>query len=287
MDNKIQIILDGLGFVIHTPIKGLGEFNRCGTREKPKSKNGSFIIYSNCIWYQDFAADIEGTIKLNNEYITPKRDYERRKIRDAYLAQIKQERLIEIREEVGNFKPLTIIHPYFVRKQVSHTFGLLQDEYNNIVIPMVNTRKEIMGYQTITKSTTENNKWIAQGSIKQGSFHNLSSYVSTKHVFLCEGYATAASIYSSLIGLLDDYSVICCFDAGNVDKVYYNLFQQQEIGIRARFIAIKDDDQAGREKVKSPGFVIGIENVNGTDANDYHIKYGLDALGLEIWSRLL
>jgi hypothetical protein len=265
-----------LGFVIKK-IKDTQSIQRCATVQKPKKINGWFSIDKNVVNYGDWAGDIQnGYFFTNDKKIMTRYDHK--------LIKLMRERahlqdLIERKAIVQNkFNNIPIFnnkkHAYLLKKHAyfRDDFKIIKDM---LIIPVYNEHGTLHGYQCIAE---DGNKKFGTGTIAKGGMYQLYPAKQSDFVILCEGYATASSIHLALNEYFDAraYSVICCFSAGNIDAV-------RDVINHKRVFAIKDNDEAGL-KVKTNGFTVSDEI--GEDANDVHVKYGLDILTERIVSKM-
>lgn len=162
-------------------------------------------------------------------------------------------------------------HPYLTRKQCK-PHGIKQDG-QNIVIPMASNGR-IVGIQTIAP---DGEKRFKKHSSK--GFFILGDTEGAERLLICEGYATAASIYEAT-----GCPVAVAFDAGNLYPVtteLKSLFPNLTLAICA------DDDKHGETNtgLRAAQFIkdrIGIRTIapitNGTDFNDMAAEKGLPAV---------
>lgn len=98
-------------------------------------------------------------------------------------------------------------HPYLLAKGVKAHGISVKD--GKLVIPAINERGEVTTIQTIDGA---GNKKFLKGGKKSGSFFWLDGSRDT--VYICEGYATGATIHE-----VTGCAVAVAFDAGNLPKV--------------------------------------------------------------------
>ena len=104
-------------------------------------------------------------------------------------------------------KPASTTHPYLMRKQVG-AWGIRQLG-ELLLIPLCDLDGTLHSVQTITP---DGSKRFLTGTPKRGMFHLIGdSLTHPEGVYLCEGYATGASLYQAY-GL----PVLVGFDAGNL-----------------------------------------------------------------------
>jgi len=161
-------------------------------------------------------------------------------------------------------------HPYLSKKKVK-SHGLKIDKYGNLVVP-VYRNNQLLTLQLI-KPTGEKN--LLGGCEKQGGCFQVGTGTGDI-VYFCEGYATAASIFEAVGGL-----VFMAIDAGNLKPVAENLRRTYP---NKSFVFCADNDKHGKgyqkaaEAAQAVDGVICIPEQVGYDFNDLAIEYGLDAV---------
>lgn len=133
-------------------------------------------------------------------------------------------------------------HPYLLRKCVG-AYGIKQSG-NLLLIPLMDAGGYLRNLQTIAPDGT---KRFLKGGIKKGMFAPLGTLRGANHAYLCEGYATGASIFEAY-----EQPTICALDAGNLLPVAQN--------IRAKYptlpiTLVADNDRATAQKT---GVNVGI-----------------------------
>lgn len=111
-----------------------------------------------------------------------------------------------------SFVPADGSNGYLAKKKVQ-SFGLRCDKEGNLIIPMRDTAGKIWNFVKVS----DDGKRYLGGARKNGCFHLLGSKRvadQSPHIYLAEGYATAATIAQCL-----DHPVYCSFDATNMSKV--------------------------------------------------------------------
>lgn len=103
-------------------------------------------------------------------------------------------------------KPANASHPYLIRKQVG-AYNIRQSG-DLLLIPLMDIGGYLRNLQTIAPDGT---KRFLRGGIKRGMFAPLGTLRGANRAYLCEGYATGASIYEAY-----HEPVICALDAGNL-----------------------------------------------------------------------
>lgn len=162
-------------------------------------------------------------------------------------------------------------HPYLTDKGIKpHN---LKTERDNLLVPIFNADGELVNLQTITPN---GDKYFAKGGRVEGCFFLLGDV--DKHLIICEGYSTGASIYEAT-----KLGVVIAFNAGNLLPVAKEMTALYPY---ASIIVAGDDDQfndvnTGRikacETVKHVGgFVVfpSFDELDAdkrlTDFNDLH-----------------
>ena len=103
-------------------------------------------------------------------------------------------------------KPANAAHPYLIRKQVG-AYNIRQSG-DLLLVPLIDVAGYLRNLQTIAPDGT---KRFLKGGIKRGMFAPLGTLRGANRAYLCEGYATGASIFEAY-----HEPVICALDAGNL-----------------------------------------------------------------------
>lgn len=169
------------------------------------------------------------------------------------------------------------VTPYMERKKVPNLYGccIYRDW---LQVPMRDIDGMIWSMQTIFP---DGNKNYMKGGRKKGTFHVIGDELN-EMFYLCEGFATGASIHQAT-----GKPVIITFDAGNLVEVATIIGERYP---NAEVIVCGDDDRmkdpnVGRLKAERAAMLVNgavafpkFEDDEGTDFNDIHCRYGLDAL---------
>lgn len=219
---------------------------------------------------------------------------ERKRIR-AELKAAKQERETNAdaaaertRTVVETLPPAPSDHPYLVRKGVK-SHGALISPKGFLVITMLNSAHAIRGAQGISNEPRQDWRGLSKsteiGVAARGLFHPFwaidptTGMEDTSTVVLCEGWATAATIFEAT-GL----TTIACFSGGNLEPVAVEL---RRLWSGTRFIIAADNDHQ-KPDGKNPGLDYGQKAADsigavlcwpkfeatdpGTDFNDLSIR---------------
>lgn len=145
-------------------------------------------------------------------------------------------------------------HPYLIKKQISCPADVTYDHRRNaLLIPMYDAHGKIWSVQAIFSDGT---KRFMPGARKKGCLYPFGDIASAGKLIVCEGFATAASIFEA-VGI----PTIAAFDAGNIYHVVHDLifkYPNKEIIIAA------DNDWESQRNT-------GYESAKKV-ANDYHLR---------------
>lgn len=188
-------------------------------------------------------------------------------------------------------------HPYLALKGLAGSFGARAGSDGLLYVPQRDAFGKFWSYQTIAP---DGEKRFAAGGRITGTFHQVSPHgeralKDASAVYVCEGFATAASV-SMALG--DSAVVVCGFNAGNLVSVVQGL---REVNKNCRIIICADNDHATfvNGRPKNVGILKAEEaakKVNGlfvapvfkemavhnTDFNDLHLREGLDIVRAQI-----
>lgn len=169
-----------------------------------------------------------------------------------------------------------IIHPYLAKKQITCPRDItFNHEQNTIVIPVFDIDGKIWSYQTIF---SDGQKRFLKGARKKGCMYRFGNIASADKIFVCEGFATGASLYDAT-----GITTIVAFDAGNIDFVVGEIIRKYP---QKRIIIAADNDigktqNTGAETAK---YVVNKYHISAilpdnltvgmSDWNDIACKYG-------------
>lgn len=224
--------------------------------DKPRNKTGWYVLHrlSSGHLVASFGDWKQGISHKWTSYKT--NDLSQKDIEAIKQARLKQAAILraetERNHETARLKAVDMwtkaplastAHPYLIRKQVG-AYGIKQLN-DLLLIPLIDTAGFLRNLQTITPNS---DKRFLKGGIKRGMFAPLGTLRGANHAYLCEGYATGASIYEAY-----QQPTICALDAGNLLPVAQ--------AIRAKYptlhiILIADNDRATAIKT---GINVGID----------------------------
>ena len=190
--------------------------------------------------------------------------------------------------EAARDAALIDVHPYLERKGFPEKRGLIcqgivmweRDESGQfrsvlrhqgaLLILMRHYRTNAV--QSAQLIAADGSKTFLPGGRAGFAVHRIGRASASERVFV-EGYATALSVRAAFRRLYRDVEVWCCFSSGNMPKVTG--------GRRARCYVVADHDAHGdgERHALATGLPYWYPDEPGQDANDYHLAYGIDALG--------
>ncbi len=169
-----------------------------------------------------------------------------------------------------------LFHPYLTKKGLKGSFGA-RVLGECLFVPCFDTERKLWGFQTIEEGV----KRFYPGQKVQGTFHTIGALENGGKAYICEGFATGASIH-----LASGLPVVCAFSAGNIKPVSLELAKKYP---KTEFIICGDDDVYGKEnrgrkdateassKLGSTPIFPNFKSINTkpTDFNDLHLLDGL------------
>ncbi len=265
-----------------------GNVRRFDTKKRG-DKNGWYVVYDNGGFYVAEYGDWVSGTKINwkstGESITKEEKHQIQNTQAKYKEEQKQRQLQAKKEAQGLYNSAsdnTLFNGYLKSKGFDNLGDFehpaKQDDKGNLIIPLSNIDDEITSLQTIYP---DGKKQLLKGSVKKGSFCILGSFGSVnKEVYICEGYATALSVYLAFDKVR---TVIFAIDNGNLEPIILalkNRYPNKQI-INCADNDHSKDKNAGvitakslRKKYNIP-FVYP-EGIKGTDFDDLRQEKGLE-----------
>ncbi|HDX6309637.1 TPA: DUF1738 domain-containing protein, partial [Campylobacter fetus subsp. venerealis] len=255
--DEFKSALNNAGFSIdEDPIMD-GKLHRVSVYgDKGNEKSGAYIGYLNghpAGFIQNFKTGIKENWKSSVSNITKNQEIEFKNMietnkaikesREAELALAHEKTAQKLQKEYESAKWANKEHPYLKNKGFDKNFYLKQDAHGNLLIPLRDIDGKYWATQRIfsngdkmigvTRTKEEKEQGIEYPAKKQGNFFLLGAknLNNVKEVYICEGFATAASVYEatkkpSIMGV----------DAGNLEIVITNIqkkYPKMEIIIAA------------------------------------------------------
>lgn len=255
---------------------GSERIRRCGTTDKPRSKNGAFYWDGQRGWVCNWATG--ATVQwFNDPTATPWTEAEkaawkakRQAVRESQEASYRQaaQRAAEM---IAACKPGP--HNYLHRKGFPDAQGLVASD-GALLIPMRHLHtNDLQGAQLIRwdEAARVFDKKMVTGMKAKGAVFRMGD----KHAAeacLCEGYATGLSIAAAARSAGIRCAVLITFSASNLEHV------AQMVQGRAYVFADHDKSGTGQKAAQATGLPFVMSAVEGEDANDLHTRSGLMAV---------
>ncbi|MCE5294582.1 MAG: hypothetical protein LLF94_08225 [Chlamydiales bacterium] len=248
------------------------KIQRCPTKTHPSRKDGFFFWNGLYGFIGDWA--LGGEII----YFNDKKEWNpeaKEKIKKQWIAAQKerQKKQIEAANKAKDIIRRSTIttHPYLHYKGCTEQTGYVLGD--NLYVPMQSVNGAIMGAQAIY---LENNTWVKKmipGMKAKGAMFILGN---SQESILCEGYATALTIFKALKRLYLNTQVVCCFSARNILTV------SEIIVGRKMIFADNDKSGTGQRVAKESNLPWIMADQEGWDANDIMVKKGLSYVQTKI-----
>lgn len=190
-----------------------GKWRRCKTTDKPKHRNGAYVLYADGRgywrnWATDFElnkwepAGIELSAKADPEIARRRQEAER-------AARVNAVR--GARARWNESEPMRNLHPYLERKGLNAAGCAGLRVWRDLLVVPVYFGNSITSIQTIDAGGQK--RFWHGAPVKAGAYimHRQRAAVTA----VCEGLATGLAVYQSL----RHASVIVAFDAGNLTPV--------------------------------------------------------------------
>ena len=249
---------------------------RCGTTDKPKSKNGAYYWDGSRGWVFNWAA--EARVQwFNDASAKPWSEEEKaawkakRQAAAAAQDQQYQQAALRAAEMLRAAKPME--HNYLHRKGFAAAQGLVSDD-GALLIPMRNLQtNNLQGVQVIRWDEGERTftKKMNPGMRAKGAVFRMGDKTAPE-TFLVEGYATGLSVHAALRSVGLRASVLVCFSANNLE------FIAPQINGRAFVCADNDKSGTGEKYAQATGLPYCMSPEVGEDMNDLHARAGLMAV---------
>lgn len=257
--------------------------------KKKGDKSGWYIVHDNggffVAEYGDWISKAKINWKSTGESLTKREKEQIAQTKDKYKKQLladQQQAKVKATEIYNQAQESTIFNEYLKNKgfdkypKLEHPAK--QGENGELIIPLYNKNNDIVSLQTIYPN---GDKHLFKGGVKKGSFCLLGNVNSiTKEIYICEGYATALSIYLAFEFVRP---VIFAIDNGNLEAVinhFKNNYPNKQI------INCADNDHtkeqnAGIEKAKYLKQKYNIpfvypDFIKGSDFDDLRQEKGLN-----------
>lgn len=233
--------------------------------------------------FGDFVTDQSSHV-FEQEYRGKKLAQYREKMQKALRdVEVKSSKMHEMASTKASFILTSAQHTsqnrYLERKKVR--LHDLKSYKNYLIVPACDNNGKIWTLQFIDM---DGNKRFLSGGKKKGCYYTIGSLDDVEKIFICEGYATGATIYECT-----EVPVIVAFDAGNLSSVAQAIREKYQ---NIKIVICADNDQygsinTGLEKAKEAAASVGGSIVvpkfkdtstHPTDFNDLFVLEGKDSV---------
>lgn len=264
------------------------KIHRCGTFDKPRSKNAWYVFYGDDPASGAFGDWRTGqTIKWtsrNGNLSAADRILFKKRLEEAQRArreeEIKRQDTAKKRANkiFGLSAPASADHPYLIKKN-SKPFGEIRAMKNLLVLAVMDETGAVTSLQFISPDGSK--RFLRDGRVHGGYFPIKGT---DGPLYICEGYATGATIHEATGG-----TVLCALNAGNLEPVAR--MARRKYPSREIVIAADNDQQTpgnpgltkGREAAQSIGTAMVFpDGTHGTDFNDLMAACGIDSVKVQL-----
>ena len=245
---------------------------RCGTVDKPNSKNGAYWWDGRRGWVQDWSGDAR-TVWFQDPNARPWTDQEKRdwmlKRQTANAQKDNAYELAALRADMVLRSAKMDTHAYLTIKGFPEDKGLVLE--HKLLIPMRNVvTNKLQGYQEIwwDAPNMRYEKKMLHGMRARNAVLYMGDRAAPE-AWLVEGYATGLSLHAALRSVGLKASVVVCFSASNMVAV------ADQIKGRKFIYADNDKSETGAKSAQQTGLPWTMSDTVGYDANDDHKKTGL------------
>lgn len=279
---NVEDKLRDIGFIIKRNLKfGL---NRVGTFEHPNSTNGWIYLKDVFVNYGAFDESIESGYLFTDDKPSIHTVFKFKKEACAEQERVeilqRNDAVQKVKTRFLHLESQSTEHTYLKNKEAIFDAKLKIDNDYLLNIPMYNIKKDIVGIQTVN---IEGKKHFEFGSLLKAAFFPLvepGKFLGDSNLILItEGYSTGSSVFQAMQTKLAACAVIVAFSVGNMDNVF-NVLSAEFPNIP--ILIVKDNDSPGYLPINM-GFTVG---AFGEDANDLHIRAGLDELAIQLMNKL-
>jgi putative DNA primase/helicase len=266
LEAPTEVILDGKIHRFKSGSKGRGGhgdksgwYVAFGDNGIPAGKFGDWRFGVEYTWVANIGRDLSPHEKMQ----FTRRMEEARQAREA-SEKLMRDNVSEVVERIwADSAEATSDHPYLVKKQIKPNGARVTGD-GRLIVPLFNDDGEMTTVQYIT---ADGSKLYHTGGKTGGSFWRIGSNEES-HIYIAEGYATAATIYETT-------GVACyvAYSASNIPSVAGQLRERH--GGSKRIIVVADNDSSGVGKSYADqasakfGAQVVLPPLDGMDANDY------------------
>ena len=263
-----------------------GRIHRFSTTGRRGDLDGWYVYYENpgnrdvCVANSWRYANNKLIWVSGQEAITPELHAYIKQRKNESERQDKEEKArvaIEAAKEYSALPPADDSHPYLIAKGVHAYDGVsVTDHGATLIIPVYTPEGGIVSYQRIFRDTADVSRFrkiFKKGGRTSGCFFVIGNPSSGDEAWLCEGYATGASVYEAT-----GRPVVVAFFGSNMKAV------AEALKGRLKLTVVADNDDKGKGTnpgkayAEATGLPYKMIPEAGKDANDYAAAHGLAAL---------
>lgn len=210
--------------------------------DKPGSLNGWYILYLDGIASGAFGSwKTGGSNTWSSREPADHREAEQVRQRIEQARRLRESERLQRQQKAAqraaylwrNARPADPAHPYLVAKRVGpHDLRQRGDE---LLVPLRNVAGDLVNLQRIG---ADGSKRFLFGGQVQGAFHLLGQIDPSNTLFICEGFATGATLIEQYRGV---YGVACAMNAGNLQPLALALRERFAEGLD--LLIAGDDDR--------------------------------------------
>ena len=258
-----------------------GKWRRCKTTDKPKHRNGAYVLYPDGRGYfRNWATDLTVNSwggEAAQIYVPTAAELAERERRKQRERAARIHAIQSARAHWHKAAPMRGLHPYLERKGLSAVGTNALRVHGDALIVPVFWRDRLMSIQSITPDGQK--RFWTGAPVKGGAF--VLDRPRAAVTAVCEGLATGLAIFQSLRMA----RVIVAFDAGNLVHAVDQLRPTGSVVICAdndHGTEAKRGTNPGREKAANAAELIGAgvawpEGIEGTDWADALAEWGAES----------
>lgn len=320
---QFKTALQNQGFIVDIPIMN-GKIQRCKVEgDKGNEKSGAYLGHLDeypagfiqnhktgfkTNWKFELSKDKDN---IGSNYThhsnTPQHSLnsfnanhkEKQEQKELELLALQKKTALRLEKEYSQSKETSLSHKYLLAKGLKQNYNLRVDKFNNLLIPLQDSKGKLWSLQRISESGSKiigviknkDERDIEYSARKKGCFYTQTPLQEHKQFYLCEGFATAMSLQELL-----KEPVIMGVDAGNLKAVIQDLKQDYP---NTKITLFTDNDlkaslngkvnvglesaKAIKEEFKDITIIIPElskeEALQGmSDFNDIYVKYGYEEM---------
>lgn len=275
---NFEATLSAAGFIPRAVIAD-GKWRRCATVDKPKKRNGAYVLHPDGRGYfRNWATDTDvSSWSDGSADRAPQIDpavLERRRAEERHARQMAMR---GARQRWAESVPVRGLHPYLERKGLSAQGCTALRVHRGLLVVPVYWGNTLTSIQTISEDGAK--RFWPGAPVKGGAL--VLERPRAAVTAICEGLATGLAVYQAL----RHATVIVAFDAGNLIHVVDRIRPTGSVVICAdndHATEAKRGTNPGREKAANAAELIGAgvawpEDIEGTDWADALAEWGIGA----------